>query len=520
MAIATLVSRVTGFVSKLVLAWLLGFGIVNDAYNVANTLPNIILEFLLGGVLTSVAVPVLVRAQHDDPDGGEAYTQRLLSMSIAMLAAATVIAVACTPLLIRIYVTGGSGATRELATAFGYLLLPEIVFYGISALIGAVLNARNVFAPTAWAPVLNNVVVIFTALVYVLTPGQISTNPVRMGEPKLIVLGVGTTLGIVAQAVVLIPALRKTGFRWRWRWGWDSRLSEFGGLALWTIGYVGVSQIGVVVINRVATSAAPGGVAIYNYAWLLVQFPYGVIGFSLLTAILPRMSRAAADGDHTAVVDDLSLGSRLSSVLLGPISGLMTILGPEIGMALFSLGRGGADATRLGLALTTSAFGLLPYTITLLQLRVFYAMKDSRTPTLIMLIMVAIKIPLFYLCPVVLGPEQVVYGLTFVNAFGFVVGAVVGQFWLYRRLGRLDTMRTALTIGKAVMASAWGAAAALVLIKMMHAIFGGASRAALSWPTLILGALLGAAVAFGVMVLLRVGELRPAVDRVLRLVRR
>jgi putative peptidoglycan lipid II flippase len=520
MAVATLVSRLTGFLSKVLLVWLIGFGTLNDAYNVANTLPNIIMEFLLGGVLTSVAVPVLVRAQKEDPDGGAEYTQRLLTMSLSLLAGATLVAVAAAPLLIGIYVDAGQAGTSDLATVLAYLLLPEIFFYGVAALLGAILNSRNVFGPTAWAPVLNNVVVICTGLAYLATPGEVTLNPVQMTEPKLLVLGIGTTLGIAVQAAVLVPALRRVGFRFRWRWGWDSRLTEFGGLALWTIGYVGVSQIAIVVMTRVATSSDPGGVTIYNYAWLLVQLPYGVIGFSLLTAILPRMSAAAADGDHKAVVDDLSFGSRVCAVILGPISGLMTILGPQIGVALFSLGQGGDDATRLGLALTTSAFGLLPYTITLLQLRVFYAMTDSRTPTLIMVGMVAVKIPLFYLCPVLLPSQAVVYGLTFVNAFGFVAGALFGQLWLRNRLGRLATGRVLWTIGKSVVATAWGAAAALAVIKGTRALFPDASRAALAWPNLIIATIVGGAITFWLLTLLRLPELRPAAEKITRLIKR
>ncbi|MGH3621609.1 MAG: murein biosynthesis integral membrane protein MurJ, partial [Sciscionella sp.] len=369
-------------------------------------------------------------------------------------------------------------------------------------------------------------VVILTGVLYFVLPGEVSLNPARMGEPKLLVLGIGTTLGIVVQAVALIRPLLRTGFRFRWRWGWDHRLSEFGGLALWTLGYVGISQIAIVVMTRVATQGAPGGVTIFNYAWLLVQLPYGVIGFSLLTAILPRMSAAAADGDTKAVVDDLSFGSRVCAVILGPISGLMTVLGPQIGLAFFSVGQhtettGTVDnATRLGLALTSSAFTLLPYTITLLQLRVFYAMKDSRTPTLIMVVMVAVKIPLFYLCPMILEPKAVVYGLTFVNGFGFVIGALVGQIWLRNRLGRLETGRVLWTIGKTVVASAWGAAAALAVIKGTRWLFSEASRPALAWPNLVLATLAGGVVTFGLMTVLRLPELRPAAERITRLTRR
>src|SRR5262249_40280447 len=205
----------------------------------------------------------------------------------------------------------GPHASTALATAFAYLLLPEILFYGLAALIGAVLNSRGVFGPPAWAPVANNLVLIVVITTYMITPGRISLRPGLMGEPKLWVLGVGTTLGIVVQAAALVPALRRSGFRWRWRWGWDPRLSAFGGMAGWVFLYVLAGQIGLVITYRIASATAGGAVSTYAYAWMLLIVPYGVLGNSVLTALVPRISRATADGDLHAVVADLSLGIRI-----------------------------------------------------------------------------------------------------------------------------------------------------------------------------------------------------------------
>lgn len=512
MAVATLVSRITGLVSKLLLAYVIGFAVLNDSYTVANTLPNIVYELLLGGVLTSVVIPVLVRAQKEDPDGGLAHTQRLLTVACVVLGLATVLAVLAAPLLTRLYIDDSTGrANPELATAFAYLLLPEIIFYGLGALFAAILNIRGVFGLPAWAPVLNNVVVIATIGLYALLPGDISLNPVHMGDAKLLVLGIGTTLGIVVQALVLVPALGRAGFQFRWRFGWDRRLSAFGGLALWVVGYVLVSQVGYVVTTRVASDAYPGSIAIYSYAWLLLQVPYGVLGVSLLTAIMPRMSRAAADGNIRGVVQDLSLGSRLSAVLLVPVSALLTVLGGAAGVALFSLGNTtAAEAARLGDTLAVSAFGLLPFAVVMLQLRVFYAMHDARTPTLINAVMVAVKVPMLLACPHVLDPEHVVLGLALVNAVSFVVGAIVGEVWLRIRLGRLDTARVLSTMARTVVAGLIAAAAVLAVELAVPAELAAVPRA---WLVLVLGGLVGAGVAGGAMVVLRVPELRSALAR-------
>lgn len=513
MAIAGLASKITGFARNLVIAWVLGLSMAADAYNAANTLPNQVYELLVGGVLTSVLVPVLVRAHHDDEDGGVAYTQRLLTMTSVVLLVITVLAVLAAPALTALVVDNSTGrANPALTTAFAYLLLPQILFYGISALLTAVLNARHVFGVTVWAPVLNNIVLLLTFGIYPLLPGQLTLNPVHMGNAQLLELGIGSTLGVVIQAIVLLPALSRSGFRWRPRWGWDRRFTEFGRLAAWTIGYALLAQFGVVVVTNVAT--ANGGLAIYNNVWLLVQLPYGVIGFALITAILPRMSRAAAEGRIPAIKQDLSLASRVCATAMLPMSALMTVLGPSLGVALFSIGQSRADAGELGLALAVAAFGVLPYTITLLQLRVFYAMKDARTPTLIMVGMMVVKVSLSLLAPLVLSSGAVVYGLTFANSASFVLGWIAGEVCLRRRLGDLGSKQVGVTLVRGALAALAAAAAALLVRLPLPSGPLGA------WISLIFGGFLGMLAAGIVLAWLRSPEQRAIARRVGRLILR
>lgn len=521
MAIATLISRITGFAWKVMLAWAVSLGVVNDSFTVANTLPNIVFELLFGGVLASVVIPLLVRAQDDD-DGGLAYTQRLITMAMTMLAIGTAVAVALAPLFTRLYMDGSTGsASPELATAFAYLLLPEILFYGLFAILSAILQAKHVFGPPAWAPVMNNLIVMVTIGVYALLPGTISLNPVRMGDAKLLTLGIGVTLGIAVQALVLVPALRRIGFRFRWNWGLDARFREFGGLALWIIGYVAISQVGMVFTTRVLTAGAPGGAAIYANAWLLFQLPYGVIGVSLLTAIMPRLSRSAADGDTGKLVGDLSLASRLSTVMLVPLSAILTIAGSAIGIALFGYGNAAvADAQRLGDALAFSAFGILPYALVMLQLRVFYAMKDARTPTLIMIVMTVVKIPLLYMCRDQLRAEDVVIGVLLVNSLTFVVGAVLGQMWLWVRLGRLQSMRVVRVIVQCVAAGIAGTLVALGAGMLIDAVLDSAGATLVAWVKVVVQSTITGVVTFGLLAVFKVPELEPARQRITRLVRR
>lgn len=513
MAIAGLASKITGFARNLVIAWVLGLSMAADAYNAANTLPNQVYELLVGGVLTSVLVPVLVRAHHDDEDGGVAYTQRLLTMTTVVLLAITVLAVLAAPALTALVVDNSTGrANPALTTAFAYLLLPQILFYGISALLTATLNARHVFGVTVWAPVLNNIVLLLTFGIYPLLPGQLTVNPVRMDNAQLLELGIGSTLGVLIQAMVLLPALTRSGFRFRPRWGWDRRFTEFGRLAAWTIAYALLAQIGVVVVSNIAT--ANGGLTIYNNVWLLVQLPYGVLGFALITAILPRMSRAAAEGRIPAIKEDFSLASRICATAMLPMSALMTVLGPSLGVALFSIGQSRGDAGKLGIALAVAAFGMLPYTITMLQLRVFFAMKDTRTPTLIMVGMMAVKIVLSLLAPVVLSPDNVVYGLTFANSSAFILGWIVGEICLRRRLGDLGGRRVAVTLVRSVLAALAAAAVALLIrLPLPSGPFG-------AWLALVFGGVLGLVTASLVLAWLRSPEQQAIARRIGRILLR
>jgi putative peptidoglycan lipid II flippase len=466
MAIASLVSRITGFLRSSLLVAAIGIHGVGDAYNAANNFPNMVYELLLGGVLSSVLVPLLVHAQEHDEDDGVAYTQRLLSIAAAALGVMTLVAVACAPLLATVFVSDPS--QRSLTSVFATLLLPEIFFYGLGAMFMAVLNVRHSYGPGAWAPVLNNVVMIGTLAAFFVMPGPASLNPATMTTPQVLVLGIGTTLGIAAQALVLLPALRRTGFRWRWRFRAEphevGRLKEVSVLAGWVLGYVVASQIGVVAITKVGLGHR--AFTVFTNADLLVQMPYGILVVSLLTALMPRLSRAAARGETRAVVDDLGLGARLSAVTLLPITAGLIALGAPLCITLFAYGetslRGGE---LIGTALAASAFGLFPFAVVMLQLRVFYAMRDARTPTLINCAMVGTKVLLVVLAGRFFsGSAHIAEALTVSTSASYVVGAVVGHRLLTRRVGLLGFRSVAITCLRIGAASLVGGGAAYVVV--------------------------------------------------------
>ncbi|MEO6702975.1 MAG: murein biosynthesis integral membrane protein MurJ [Jatrophihabitantaceae bacterium] len=517
MAVASLVSRVTGFLRSLVLVAALGIGVgeVADAYNLANTLPNMVYELLLGGVLTSMVIPILVFAQHHDADRGVAYTQRLLSIATASLGGATVLAVLAAPLLAAIF--GGSASKQSLTALWATLLLPEIFFYGLGAMFTAVLNTRNVYGWPAWAPVLNNLITIASVGLFLLLPTASPLTSTSISSVQILVLGVGTTLGIAGQALVLYIPLRKTGFQWDWRFRAHAseagRMSEFRTLTQWVLGYVAISQVGVFAVNRVANVRA-GGPTTFANADLLFQVPYGILGVSLLTALMPRMSRAAARGDTGSVLDDLRLGTRLSAVALVPISAALIVLGPSFTSVIF-LGHARLSEARLvGIALAAGAFGLLPFALVMLQQRVFYAMRDARTPTFINLSMVATKVVLVVAASQLLHGRSIIVALTVSTSASYLVGCLVGHLLLRRRFGLLNFRPVARTVGWIGLASVIAGVIGLLVVLGGNATLGVGRLSAL--VELLVGSLLFFAALAAVAVRLplpEVAEITGAVRR-------
>ena len=457
MAVATLLSRITGFLRTVMIGAALSPAIAS-AFNTANTLPNLITEIVLGAVLTSLVVPVLTRAEREDADRGSGFFRRLLTLSVTLLGGVTVLSVVGAPLLTRMMLDVDGEVNVGMSTAFAYWLLPQIFFYGLFSLFMAVLNTREIFKPGAWAPVVNNIISLIVLGTYMVMPWRLAQDAqVGLFDPQIVFLGVGTTLGVVVQTLIMVPYLRRAGIDLRPLWGLDDRLKQFGGMAMAIVVYVAISQLGYVVTTRIASLADAAAPFIYQQHWLLLQVPYGIIGVTLLTAIMPRLSRNAADGDDRAVVADLGLGSKLTFIALIPIVVFFTVFGVPIANALFQWGEfDAASANILGWTLSFSAFTLLPYALVLLHLRVFYAREEAWTPTFIIAGITVTKIVLSLAAPVLSNsPERVVVLLGAANGFGFVAGAVIGAYLLRRKLGLLG-MRSVLKT------SLWALGSALV----------------------------------------------------------
>nr|WP_231390197.1 murein biosynthesis integral membrane protein MurJ [Nocardia sp. CNY236] len=483
---------------------------IASAFTVASQIPNMIAELVLGAVLTAIVVPTLVRAEQEDPDHGAAFVRRLVTAAFVVLATAALLATAAAPILTtHVFLSDDGRVNTALTTALAFLLLPAIVFYGMSALLTAILNTQQIFKPGAWAPVLNNLVVLAVLGIYIVTPGEITLDPVRMSDPKLLVLGIGVTTGVVVQAASLLPAIRRAGIDLRPLWGIDARLKQFGGMGAAIILYVLISQAGFVFATRISSHADEAGPAIYNVVWLLLQLPYGVIVVTVLTAIMPRLSRNAAAEDTPAVVDDLSAATRLTMIALIPVITFLTVAGPQVGQALLGYGNfGGADASRLGLAVSWSAFSLIPYSLWLIHLRVFYAREQVWTPTWIILGISATKIAFSALAPVVADPDQVVIALGVANGLSFTVGALAGGYLLHRSLGDLRMANVGRTVTRVVLASLGGGAVMWTVdrvldLERLTVSFGGLG----SLVRVVITAVVMLSVAFGLMRLAGIPEI-------------
>lgn len=439
MAIATLLSRITGFIKYVLLGASLGAAVFSS-FNSANQLPNLVTEIVLGAVLTSLVVPVLVRAEKEDADHGASFIRRLITVSSVLLLVVTVLCVVAAPLLTRLSLDPDGKVNVYQATNFAYLVLPQIFFFGLSSLFMAILNTKGVFKPGAWAPVWNNIVVLFFVGLYWVVPGGLGPNDNgSFTNIHMLILGLGSTVGVVVQALVLIPPLRKIGIDLRPEWGIDSRIKQFAGMGIAIVVYVAISQAGYFVTNRIASVADNAAPGVYSQAWLLLQMPYGIIGVTLLTAIMPRLSRNAADNNTPGTVRDLTVATKLTMIGILPVVVFLMAFGPQIGVALYAYGRFSVTAaTAIGLTVALSAFTLIPYSIVLLHLRVFYAREQAWTPTFIIIAITTTKIILSTLA-IVMAPsaESVVILLGVANGCAFVAGAGIGAYLLKRSIGTL-----------------------------------------------------------------------------------
>ena len=395
MASGTMVSRILGFVRNAMLIAAVGAtaGGVGAAFQTANTLPNTVFNLLASGIFDAVLVPQIVGAikrRHD----GDTYVNRLLTLAGTLLFLVTFATMVLAPVLVMITAAGYTEDIRNLAILFALLCLPQLFFYGLYNLLGELLNAREIFGPYMWAPVVNNVVGIAGLGAFLAIWGGAPDGGIPAGDltgAQFWVLAGSATLGVICQALCLLWPMRRAGVSFKP--DFHFRGTSFGSMprvAGWTFATLGVSQVGVLSTNNLAAMAdgfigrngAQGGIVgilAYSTAFMIFMVPQSLITVSLTTAIFTRMAGAVADGDDRAVAENYHLGVRtITSLTLVAAAVLMAGSVPMMEIAMAAKGGDPEAVTGYALVLASLMPGVASTGMVLMSQRVFFAYEDVK----------------------------------------------------------------------------------------------------------------------------------------------
>ncbi|MEY4397327.1 MAG: hypothetical protein RLZZ40_1083 [Actinomycetota bacterium] len=442
LASGTVVSRLLGFVNAVVLARTLGIvGSGADAFALANHLPNTIYSIVAGGVLTAVLVPHIVRAIGHS-DGGAGYINKLLTLGILVFAAIATIATLSAPWLVNLYAQDGASGTvgfgpdeMKLAIMFAWWCLPQVFFYAIFSLCSEVLNARGLFGPATWAPIVNNVVgIVGTLILGSVFTGDFSTAT-DWGLNEVALLGGSATAGVVSQALIIALFLRKAGVRFRFDFNFKGvGLRTASTDALWTLALVAVWQIAVIIQSNVAsltTASGDAGIAVLRFSWLIFMLPHSVVTVSLATAYFTRMSAHVRDENYVAFSNDIrdsiaQIGNLLviASVGIWVVSPLVT--------QVFST----ADHGQMAAVVSLYVIALLPYGVQYILQRAMYSLGDARTPFIAQVIQTVV------FCGIALyvstkPPTEIAAGLALAMTIAVWIQAAIVAGVLHKKLGKL-----------------------------------------------------------------------------------
>ncbi len=474
MAAGTVVSRLSGYVRNTLLLAALGTYLHAEVFNIANTIPNMLYILLAGGVFNAVLVPQLVRAMKEDADGGEAYTNRIITLAGLFLAGVSAVLVAAAPLLMELFLSPGFGTpanaeARDSAITFARYCLPQVFFYGMFVLIGQVLNSRRRFGPMMWAPIANNVIAIGTLVIYLFAFGPAAgaerTSGYTSGQELL--LGLGSTLGIVAQLLVLLPYLRSAGFHYRPRFDFKGTgLGHTLRLGTWTVLFVIVNQIAYTVVVRIASSGTadgePGaGFTIYSSTFLVVMAPHAIATVSLATAALPRLSHHAAEHDYAAVGRQVGSTMRTAFALILPFALVLPVIALPVANLVSKYGAASDSTSEFARSLALFSIGLVFFTAHYLVLRGFYALERTRTVFWVQCVIALVNITLAVVLTRGVDPLDVAPRLILAYAGAYLVGSVASYLLLRSILGGLSTDALLRTLVRLLVAGGLAALATL-----------------------------------------------------------
>ena len=442
LASGTIVSRILGFVAAIILARTLGtVGSGADAFALANQLPNNIYALVAGGILTAILVPQIVKATSHS-DGGQAFVNKIVTLGFLIFIVIAIIATLLAPLLVMLYAQqGGDGARGftpddiALATALAYWCLPQVLFYALYSLLSEVLNARKVYGPFTWAPVVNNVILITGLLVFAAVFWQVDTSDAVAWTPGMItLLGLSATAGVAGQAFVLFLFWKRAGLSYRPDFQWRGvGLGQTGRQASWLFGMILVTQLAGIVQSNVAslaTADGEAGLAILRFSWLIFMLPHSVITVSLATAYFTNMSHRAKEGALGALADTfVDAVRRIGMFMVLAAVGLIVVAGPFA--RIFSADAKSVD--QMSLVIVGYSLGLLPFTLVFLLQRVFFALDDTRTPFFLQLVHAGVFVLLVLQVPR-LGTDQIALGVAIATSIAATAQLIVGLVVLRRRL--------------------------------------------------------------------------------------
>ena len=457
--VGTAASRVTGLLWRAAAAYAIGITALSGTYAFANETPNMLYELLIGGVLTATLVPQFVRLfDHDDDEG----VNSVVTVSCLALIGLSVLGVLLAPWIARLLTLRVAGAHRaqeqQLATDLVRLFMPQVALYGFTALATALLQARRRFAAAAFAPVLNNVVLIalFLALPQ-LAKQPITVEHVLDNTWLLLYLGLGTTAAVGAMALGLVPALRGAGIHLRFVASFRNRaVATVLRLSGWTVGYVIANQVALWVV-LVLANVQPGGPAAYLLAYTLFQLPPGLLSVSIMTTSAPEL--AAVAHDLPALRHRFARALRLILTIVIPAAALSVALARPAIVALLQRGAfSGADSALVARTVVAFAVGLPFFSVYLFAMRAFYSIHDTRTPFLLNCLENAVNI---VLALALIGPLGIP-GLAYSFSAAYAVAAIVTLVVLGRRIGSMQGRGIETTVVKVGLVSAAAGTAAWV----------------------------------------------------------
>jgi putative peptidoglycan lipid II flippase len=483
MAVGTTVSRVTGLGRLVAAAYALGVSEsrLADTYNIANTMPNVIYELVLGGVLTSVFIPVVVEElRTKDKDKAWEAVSALVTTALTVLTALTLVAVVAAPWIIRLFTLRLSGPEaaeqQELATFFLRVFAPQILLYGYAAISAGLLNAHGRFAVPMFVPILNNMVVIAMFLGFAaLVSGVPTVASVDADLGQKLLLAGGTTAGVAAMALANWPFLRQLPGRLRPVLAFrHPAVRKLGRLSAWTFGYVVSNQVAFA-IALVLANGVQGGPTAYFTAFAFFQLPYGIAAVSIMTALVPTLSAQAVDGDDDGFRARTAGGIRAMALIMVPATAAFVVLSRPLIQTMLERGVMQPESSRLvASVLDMLALGMLPFSVFLLLVRAFYARQDARTPLYCNLVSNGAYLAFSF----ALFPFMEVAGLGLSHTLCYVVAAGMAAWLLARRIGGLEGRHTARELAKVTAASLASAAVMVVVVELVAAAIGpGTTRA-------------------------------------------